>query len=149
MAPPPPVLDNDFDRSIDPSVVRIRSVEPIRSVAALAALQEMLTSMSLADSDYTMEGKELSRAFTLRFHGATGLATNRVRKLLGMQRENGTWKELECSTTNNGKSRLYLDVDKNRKTLRGELISRKLAAILKAAHPDKDIFLKKAALTIY
>jgi hypothetical protein len=149
MAPPIPVLDNDFDRPIDPTVVRIRSVEPVRSAAALAALQEMLNSMGeITEKDYKIEGKELSRAFTLRFGGAPGLAANRARKFLGLQRENGAWKELECGTTANGKSRLYLDVDKNRKTQRGELISRKLSAILKTAHPDHDIFLKKAALTI-
>ena len=64
----PMLFDNEFEMNVENNVVKIHTLGPVRSLAALAALQDMLTAMALEDKDYTLEGKELSKVFPLRFN---------------------------------------------------------------------------------
>ena len=136
MVPPRLFVDtDDFERNVDPSIIRVRALDAVARQSIHEALAALRASMHLAGEFYTIEGKEPGRNFSLRFSGATALAASRVRKFLSLQRTDGDWTELSALTPDKKPSRIFLDPDKNKKQMRGELIFRKLLKATRAQHP--------------
>ena len=147
--PPPILAAGDFDRDIDPCIVRIRTSEVVSKDSAFEGVQSLIAGLRLDDpNSVQIEGKVVGKSFALRFSGAPGLAGSRVRKFLGMQKSDGEWQHYTAKTPSGAEARIFLDIDKNQKTTRTELIARKSCRTLKETYPAHSFFLKKADSTV-
>ena len=100
-----------------------------------------------ADSDdvASLEGKEVGKRFVLRFKGAPGIASHRVRKALDALRISpGKWFDFTVLAPDNSSQRLNVGPDKNGKQIRMEIEARKLLNALKSEYPALTLFLSKA-----
>ena len=147
--PDPPPLDfDDFDRGVDHTVLTIRAVEAVAVAAVSEAIKPITESMGLGENDFELQGQQPGRAFTLRFTGAPGLASNRATKFMGLQKVDGQWRGVKAKTPTGGESKVFVDRDKNRRTMRGEFIGRKLASVVRERAGGANVFFKKSALSI-
>eukprot|EP00972_Heterocapsa_arctica_P006715 982215-Heterocapsa_arctica.AAC.1 len=117
---------------------------------ALASVQEMLDAMCMPGGEppATIDGPVLGRNFTLRFRGLEELAAQRVRKFMASQRTDEGWRQMEADVPGGGRAKVFLDFDKNRKQVRGEILTKKMHKILKERMPNADLRVKRKEGTI-
>ena len=97
-----------------------------------------------------LEGREeISRFHTVHFTGNESLATLRVNKFLGLQKTAAGWRELEATTASGETTRVWVDGDKNRRTIRTEQATKKLASLLQEALPAEKIAAKRRDGKVY
>ena len=101
--------------------------------------------MGLDKDAAEVEGEQPSRAYTIRFKGEIGLASKRVGKMLGLARTATGWRDFLVIgfESDIADTKVYMDVDKNRKTKRRELIGRRLCRDMRDDLGAKAVFHKK------
>lgn len=73
----------------------------------------------------------MGRAGTLRFTDAAPIAILRVRKFASLLKDpGGRWRSFVVLTPTGERHNVYADVDKNRATIRGETLARRLSRFL-------------------
>ena len=137
----------EFNRQLDLSIVKIRTQTEISRKEIKKAIGTVILEMELSESQYSIEGKdELSRMHTLRFRGAGGLAENRAKKFLQLQKTGDGWRKLQALDEKGERTELYLDGDKNRKMVKTEILTKKLgAAISGHPPPGKKAYVQRSA----
>jgi hypothetical protein len=68
---------------------------------------------------------------------------------LALQRTSTGWRNIEARDPDGSVVRLFVDPDKNRQSIKGEITVRRLQKLLEAAHPTKRIYARKADLIVY
>ena len=117
---------DDFDRQTDLTIVRARILDAVTPAAARAAVCGIMEEMNLKDDEMKIEGKDLDKGFTFRFAGCTATAARRARKFMQLQRDGGEWRDLVAKTPDGSETKMYLDVDKSKKQIKMEMMSRRL-----------------------
>ena len=135
--------DDAFDRPVDPCICRINGATEISAENAMAAIREVLAEMQLDRNQVALEGPPLAKAFTLRFLGGTGLASQRANKFRQLQRVGNGWRELTAVGPAGEGVKLYVDLDKNGRQRKLEATTKRLMASLKAVHPELPCFAKR------
>ena len=120
----------EFEREIDSSIVRIRAELAVSIASLTEVVRPLLASMELDDGQWELEGGEPGRAFVLRFKGATGMASKRVAKFLMLQKQGKEWRELHAKTPLGVSSRIFLDVDKNKKADQARIAREKIDKVV-------------------
>ena len=142
--------NSNFERTVDEKIVHIRSGTDVSKDATFRAVEEILREMQFERSWVQMEGRaEISKFHTLRFTGDEKTAAQRVRKFLELQRTATGWRQLEAATIGGDKTKIWVDGDKNKKTIKTEKATKKLAAILKEALPEERIHAKRKDGKVY
>jgi len=139
-----PVLVDGYARSLDTSVVKIRCAEKISKMAAMEGIEEVLREMGAKPDWTTWESKDdIGKTHSLRFTGIDGCAEKRTTKFLQLQRLPKGWRKL-CATTPDGEKKdLFISGDKNRKMVRTEIVTKKLATLLAERYPNAQIVGKR------
>ena len=139
---------DDFDRQTDLTIVRARILDAVTPAAARAAVCGIMEEMNLKDDEMKIEGKDLDKGFTFRFAGCTATAARRARKFMQLQRDGGEWRDLVAKTPDGSETKMYLDVDKSKKQIKMEMMSRRLHKVLKEKYPARDFFNRKRDGTV-
>jgi len=143
------ILDaDDFERDCDLAIVKAKVVDAVSSTAARDAVRDVLETMGLKEDDVKIIGRDLDKSFTLRFAGSAATAARRARKFMSLQREGGEWKQLVAKTPDGAETKMYVDVDKNRKQIMTEMMGRRLHKVLKEKYPARDFFNRKKLGTV-
>ena len=121
----------DFERAVDTTILKVRTAEAVARRAVLALFADIVQrEMGLAAEAFSVEGDELSKLFVVRFSGNGGLAEARARKFMQLQRVGGKWRAHNVLDEHGVARQVFVDGDKNRKQIRTEVITKKLAQIL-------------------
>ena len=139
---------DDFERQSDLTVVKARIMDAVTPAAARAAVRGIMEEMGLKDDEMKIEGKDLDKGFTFRFAGCTATAARRARKFMQLQRDGGEWREIVAKTPDGSETKMYFDVDKNKKQIKMEMMGRRLHKVLKEKYPARDFFNRKRDGTI-
>ena len=139
---------DDFDRQTDLTIVRARILDAVTPAAARAAVCGIMEEMNLKGDEMKIEGKDLDKGFTFRFAGCTATAARRARKFMQLQRDGGEWRDLVAKTPDGSETKMYLDVDKSKKQIKMEMMSRRLHKVLKEKYPARDFFNRKRDGTV-
>ena len=145
-----PVLVDGYARSLDTSVVKIRCSEKISQMAAMEAIGEVLREMG-AKPDWTAweSTEDIGKTHVLRFTGIDGCAEKRTTKFLQLQRLPKGWRKLSAALPDGEKKDIFISGDKNRKMVRTEIVTKKLATILAERYPSSQIVGKKQEGRVY
>ena len=135
------VRDYDlYDRTPDLSILRIGTD---RGQEVTRAEVEKAIQPWMADSrveNYTVEGRDVGKFFTLKVNGNETLAARRVREAHALLRtKDGVWQEFYAPSATNSRLevKLYLNFDQSKKTAREAGATRGLIRSLRAMAPDK------------
>lgn len=143
------ILDaDDFERDCDLTIVKARVVDAVTPSAARDAVRDILETMNLKENEVKIDGRDLDKSFTLRFAGCPATAARRARKFMTLQKEGGVWKQLVARTPDGAETKMYVDVDKNRKQIMLEMMGRRLHKVLKEKYPARDFFNRKKFGTV-
>ncbi len=86
----------------------------------------------------------------MRFCGAPRLAEQRARKFMQMQKTSTGWRKLSAAYEKEEEQEMYVDADKNKKMVRTEVLTKKLAMLLdRRPGGAKKTFPKRAAGKIF
>ena len=142
-----PTFSADFEREIDPCLVRIRTMEATTLEYISGLLSELLCEASMSLDDVDVEGLEPGKQFSVRFTGASGLAARRAGKFLSLQRTSTGWRDFFVraagSSPDAPKVQVFFDTDKNPKQVRREMVGRKLAKIIRQSGTTERVTHKK------
>ena len=130
VAPRTTEVDGTFDRSPDPTVIRLPAREFISPAAACEALRFWLDEAEIGDDSWEVfptGGGRISRHFIVSLKGQANLAARRVRKLLDLRRlPAGGWKPNPQARTPSGRMiEIFASPDKNMKQIRTELATKR------------------------
>ena len=139
---------DDFERQPDLTIVKARVMDAVTPEAARGAVREILETMGIKDNEVKIEGKDLDKGFTLRFAGCIATAARRARKFMMMQKDGGVWKQLVAKTPDGAEAKMFVDIDKNKKQVKLEMIGRRLYKVLKERYPARDFFYRKVSGTV-
>ena len=130
-----PIDTGIFDRPVDRTIVRARCKVELSKKAVVEAIEEVLKEMSLNTDQVDTVGTEPSKGFTIQFKGESGLAENRAKKFLQLQRLPSGWRRLIAADEKEEAQTLFVDADKNQKTIRTEIATKKLSLVLDKHFP--------------
>lgn len=128
----PPPAPPEWDRALDPAVVRI-STEHVHPTADVEAfVQSLIDGADIAGCGVVMSGPPLGdRRFAVRFAGEPRAAARRAAQLLASVRtDTGGWRPLHIDTAGGAQSRVYLGEDKCLAQIRLEMATKRLATII-------------------
>ena len=137
----------DFDRCIDNGILKISATKPFTRVEATRLAQKIIAEADIPGTvGFDVEGLSPGTSFVVRFREAPDQAARHVHKVLQSQKTGpAQWKRYEASCPGDSTDApctnelLFINGDKNGRQVKREVASRKLVAILKAAHTDKKI----------
>ena len=134
----PAPQSDDFERNIDPSILRINTSHPIN----LANLKTTVDAWLQKDfaGQYLLRGPEVEEGtkFVVKFKGTPDLAGSKVQKANAILRQDdGKWQRLKATTRNNIETNVFISTDKNRKMVKTEIVTKKLKDIFEKIHPDQ------------
>ena len=145
-----PVLVDGYARSLDASVVKLRCSEKISKMAAVEGIEEVLREMGAKPEWTAWESKDdIGKLHILRFTGIDGCAEKRTTKFLQLQRLPKGWRKLSATTPDGEKKDLFISGDKNRKMVRTEIVTKKLATLLAERYPSAQIVGKRQEGRVY
>ena len=132
----------DFDRCIDHGILKISATKPFTRVEASRLAQKIVTESDIPSTvGFDVEGLSPGTSFENAEQAARH--TNTV--LQAQKTGPAQWKRYEASCPGDSAEApctselLFINGDKNGRQVKREVASRKLVAILKAAHTDKKI----------
>ena len=134
----PAPQSDDFERAIDPSILRINTSCPIHMANLKVTIDEWLQHDFAGH--YQLRGPEVEEGtkFIIKFKGTPELAGTKVQKANAMLRQDdGKWKRLKATTRNNIETNVYISTDKNRKMVKTEIVTKKLKDVFDKIHPDQ------------
>ena len=135
----------DFNRIALTNVVRVRTNEPVNFTVVEVLVKLLMAEASIEADQYKLSGIKLGRFFDINLTGEERLAARRTAKVLQLIRFDEKWRGLEVALPDSPrKSPIYFDQDKNRATIRREILSKRLATIIKELKPSEDIKSKRA-----
>ncbi len=82
------------------------------------------------------------KSHLLRFSGAEGLAEQRARKFMQLQKVGTSWRKLGALDEKQVSQPLFVDGDKNPKMVRTDILSKRLALLLEK-HTQKKFYPKR------
>ena len=130
-------IDNDnFDREIDPTIIKINSRKPVGHEFLKKAASDWLDP-SFADL-YKVQGEtaELIKSITVQFKGIPVVAAKHVdRALRSLRRDDGSWTQLTAKDEAGESVNIYAGPDKSSKQVRTEIDSKKLHTIFQQLYP--------------
>ncbi len=94
---PPP--SDAFDRTPDPTIVRLHAAANLSMDAVPSSIQSTINEMRRQKDAFATEGETIGKFFVLKLGGADQLAAARASKCLQLQKTSRTWKDV-CGTTN-------------------------------------------------
>ncbi len=139
-----PIASDDLDRALDTTIVKIRSSAALSQGSVCEAIEEIMKELGVGKEAFWMEGKEIGKLQVLRFLGPPGLAEQRARKLMQMQRLLSGWQRLVAADENEEEQPLYIDGDKNKQMVRAEVLTKKFGHIVEKLVGGRKVFTKRA-----
>ena len=143
------LADDDFTRDIDECVVRIRTATQVSCEEIKHALASSLADMGIAAEELKISSSTFGKNFEVTFAGSDIVQAARCRKLFSVQRlPDKTYRRLEATDTSNNQISIYIEPDKNKQTIKSEVITRKIKKALETATGDK-YTVRKADHTVF
>lgn len=130
--PPSIAIDSDdFHRAPLDTIARVRAQSDTTAPALFDPFKPTLNQMRLDPDAFEWDAQPLGRASTLQFAGAPELARLRVRKFVSLLTDpSGRWQRFQAEAAAGEHFMVYAGIDKNRATIRGETLSRRLSRFL-------------------
>ena len=127
-----------FDRAVDPGILKFSCSELVKLEEATRALKAIVIDAGLNEQNIEIDHNPLSSQHVLRFKVEAATAARYVTQLLAAQRlDKFTWKRHECKSAEGKPVDFFINPDKSAKTVRTEIQTKKLQAILKSAHDGR------------
>ena len=156
-ATPAVVMENNFDRSIDLTLLRLSTADIVSHSAMATAVDIWMEAAGYSndkpEKQYELTGAALDKRFTLKFLGKAGLASQRAKQAnQSLRQADGSWVEhfvtRPCVT--DPPSKIYISIDKSAKTIRQESLAKKLCQACKESYPGRkfDYLRRDAAISI-
>ena len=141
---------DDFNRAPDLAVIRLRATEEIPKRSFLPAVEDILQAMSLTVQDYKLEGPAAGKNASIRFNGDDALAKLRAKKFIALLKNpDGSWKQFFGNNTEGEEVQIWCDFDKNRCTLKSEMLGRRLAKMLRERFQESTFSLRRNEHTVF
>ena len=140
-----------WDDPADPTILLLNSENntPITKAAAVLGISEWLKDSNISDKDWSLEGDELDRRFTIRFRGEAGYAAIRAKQAFGSIRGPDGFRPLSARTpTGTGSVKLYVKPNQNAKERKLELDSKRFFRAVQAKITGKKVSWVKREGTI-
>jgi hypothetical protein len=143
-APPDsaPTPSNNWNRVVDPTIVKIEAKFPDKSRAkvSLFEVRKLLDSMAadigIGPEQYSFDPKELSDFHVMRFGGLAHLAAKQALTFIkGTKRPDGTFRNLGLLDPSGTEAQLFLNMDKNGQQRKVEGATRRLANLITTHYP--------------
>ena len=142
--------DPGWERDIDGTIIRISAREPVPRAEVIKSLEGLLDEYK-DKVIFSGTNDADNKQYTIKFTGPTGVAKDRVGKVLGRQRQHdGTWQEFYAkvrplsgaalSDDNIRTIRLSISDDKSPRQVAREIAGKKLREILKDMLPGKRLY---------
>ena len=122
----------DFSRPANPCIIRLRAAADITINQFKAVFSETMSNLRLVDgTDFRYEASPLGRVATIAFAGSADLAKLRAQKFYTtLKDQRGVWIQHQTTTSTGETIRVFADIDKNRRTLKAEMLLRRLTKFL-------------------
>ncbi len=112
VAPPrAPLFADDFDRTLDAGIIKIRARDPASQTAALEGTAGVLVEIHFA-------ADLVGKLHILRFKVAEGLAEQRAKKFVQLQKTAKGWRRLTAANEDEEEVPLRVDGDENKQMVR-------------------------------
>ena len=140
----------EFARPVNPGIIRLRASADIAINQFKAVFSETMSNLKLVDgSDFKYEASPLGRVATIAFAGSSDLAKLRTQKFYATLRDQrGSWVQHQATSSTGEAVRIFADIDKNRRTLRAEMLLRRLTKFLAGENLGGKFTSRKADLQV-
>ena len=129
-----PTYEPDFDRQVDNTIVKINIALDVARALVQEALLDALTAA--AGDGWKLEGPDCGQRFVIQFSGAGGLAAKRAAKFLQCMRlADGSFTRHFVAAAGGQNAEVFTAPDKSPKTVRIEILSKRLKKIIDKLHP--------------
>jgi len=116
-----------FDRKIDVTILKVNTKEMVAKDAMATVMSTLLEEADIRNDQYSIQGMELAKKFTIRFTGTAQTAERRANKVFGLlRREDGSWRKFTCPTPAQRECDLFIGTDKSPKQVKTEMEGKRL-----------------------
>ena len=147
-------MNIDYDRDTDDTILTIRTLAAVAKEAVVEALLPLGVRAGFPKPDWSVDGPALGRNFKVVFEGSNAVAARRALRFHAAQRlEDGSWVALVVKLPGDGglgeTTKLWLDMDKNKRQLREQRATKLLGPLVKAKLEDTaQVWTSKANLFV-
>ena len=113
-----------WDRPAAPNLFQIQTESGVTSAEVLGGIEDWLTAGSVASGQFALHSLPSGRHYVLELTGGV-VGYERAKRLVGQLRVPGGWRNFSA-----GGRRVFVNVDKSKRTLRVELHTKRLAQAL-------------------
>ncbi|CAK0838131.1 unnamed protein product [Prorocentrum cordatum] len=139
--PAPKVVDQSFNRPVDPSIIIIRCKLQTAMARVEASLDQWLAAGIVNGSDCQLKGDPTGTKFTLQVLGAPSYAARKVQQRLGnMRMENGGFRRFEPQSVTNENGPIFVGPGKNSVMVKKEIAPKTMVQILRHHHSSKRFY---------
>ena len=120
-------------------------MDPVNFAVVEALAQKLLAEASIEPSVYKINGIKLGRFFDITISGDDCTAARRTSNVLQLIRFSEEWRGLEVMLpASSRKTAIYFDQDNSRASIRKEILTKRLANLIKETKPSEDTRAKRA-----
>ena len=135
----------NFNRTPQTNVIKIRTNDLVNFAVVEALAKKLLAEAEIEPSLYKFNGIKLGRLFDVTVSGDERTAARRTSKVLQLVRFSEEWRGLEVLLPDSSrKANIYFDQDKSRAAIRKEILTKRLANLIKEVKPNEDTRAKRA-----
>jgi hypothetical protein len=145
--PPKAVPNAAFDRDPDPTKIKVNGPESFAKEELAAVVSSLLEQDGKSPDTASIVGSNVSRKFSVQFAGAGQIASGCAQRFLQfLKNGDGTYKQIDVKVPGPGNKsqQIYFGPDSSLRQERIEMLTRKLAKIIKTKVDDpKTVFARK------
>ena len=128
------LVDDDFNRPVDSLLLRGRTLSNVSIEAFQRSLEATIVAMAIPAEEVVVKGSSPGKSFEVTFHGSAVVQAARCKKFLALQKlPDRTYRKLVATDSAGAETPVFVETDKNRCTIKGELLTRKARKLLEAA----------------
>ena len=143
------LADDDFVRAVNGCLLRARTLSNVAIESIKKSLEPTLAAMSLPPGEVFVGGGTPGRSFEISFSGSELVQQARCKKSLSLQRlPDRTFRKVEAVDSAGAVTAVFVEPDKNRQTIKSELLSRKARRILETI-TGQTFSVRKSDFTVF
>ena len=143
------VDDEAFNREIDNRILRLRTQTSISAEAARLAIASTLADMELSADAVSLVGGTSGKSYELQFSGSDVVQRARAKKFVLLQKLSNTeYRKLEATDSSGNRIPVFVEADKNPRTVKTETLARRLKKIL-GQHTRSEFSVRRSDQTVF
>ena len=133
---------DDWDKEPDHSILRINFAQGKHGTRVLIerAIKPWLEESNIKPGQWELIGPASSQNFSIKFVGTQGLGARRARSAFtNLKDDAGAYRKMVAEDLARQEVAMFIDENKNQKQRKGETDARRMAKIMRAALPDRNV----------